>query len=397
MTFAKDADSCAAYSVAFMDWLACACAGWKARATRSVAASGSDLFTQVAALGTAGHVLDFDDTFADGIAHVSAATAPAALILAANRGLSIGAAVKAYALGFEAMATVAKASHPALYTRGWHPTTVCGPIGAAVAASSLLDLNDAERDAAVAVALLGTGGSRGAFGSDGKSIQVGLAAASGVRGALMADGAINVGQDSIRGAYGFESTFGATIPENLWETRGARLIDRNWLKLHPSCLGTHAAIDAALVLRNYVDDLLQGDEIEVVVHPVGRQAAHRDAAVSDGLSAKFSIPYCTAYALLKGSPVLSSFERVDPDVLALAKDVRVAVDQSLPEFGASVRIGSRDPISVLYPSGAPGTSVSAADLEAKIRDLSGNRLAGVLDDRSAAAADVVAAAGFVFS
>src|SRR6516165_1593129 len=172
-----------AYRVAFTDWLACACAGAGERAARAARASGVGLVADVAVAATAGHVLDF----ADGIAHVSAATAPAALVLAAHLELSLGEALDAYAEGFEAMGALAAASHPALYDAGWHPTAVCGPIGAAVVASRLLGLTPAQRENALAIALLRAGGTRAAFGSDGKAIQVGLAAAAGLQGALMAE------------------------------------------------------------------------------------------------------------------------------------------------------------------------------------------------------------------
>ena len=201
-----------AYAVAFTDWLACACAGADQRAARAVRASGDDLLTDVAFAATAGHVLDFDDTFADGIAHVSAACAPAALVLAARLELTLGAALDAYAAGFEAMAAVAAASHPALYDAGWHPTAVCGPVGAAVAAARLLGLSAAQRETAVAVALLRAGGTRGAFGSDGKAIQVGLAAAAGVQGALLAREGASVDPRAIHGPLGFEQVLGAAWP-----------------------------------------------------------------------------------------------------------------------------------------------------------------------------------------
>ena len=120
-------------------------------------ASGDDLLADVAYTAAAGHVLDFDDTFPDGVAHVSATTAPAALVLAAHLGLWLQATLDGYAEGFEAMAAVAAASHPALYDGGWHPTAVCGPIGAVVAASRLLGLSASQRENAVAVALLRAG------------------------------------------------------------------------------------------------------------------------------------------------------------------------------------------------------------------------------------------------
>ena len=64
------------YRVALLDWLACAAGGWDEPAPRA-ARAGAD---EVAALGTAGHVLDYDDTWLPGIAHLSAPTAPAALV-----------------------------------------------------------------------------------------------------------------------------------------------------------------------------------------------------------------------------------------------------------------------------------------------------------------------------
>src|SRR5689334_128942 len=171
------------YCVSFLDWLACASAGATEPAARAVESSGDDLLARVAFAGTAGHVLDFDDTFTDGVAHVSAACAPAALVVAAELNLSLSEALAGYAEGYEVMAELAAANHPVLYDRGWHPTAVCGPVGAAAAAARLFDLSDREAEHAVALSLLRAGGTRGAFGSDGKAIQVGLAAAAGVQAA----------------------------------------------------------------------------------------------------------------------------------------------------------------------------------------------------------------------
>ncbi len=110
-----------AYAVAMIDWLACACAGVDARAARAVRGSGDDLLTRVAFAATAGHVHDFDDTFSDGVAHVSATCAPAALVLAAELGATFGEALGAYAEAFEAMAACTAASHPALYAERMAP------------------------------------------------------------------------------------------------------------------------------------------------------------------------------------------------------------------------------------------------------------------------------------
>src|SRR5215217_6359763 len=138
---------------AFIDWMACAVRGYAEPAARAAAEAGD----AVVALGTAGHVLDFDDTFLPGIAHLSAPVAPAALVLGAHQGATLGDVLAAYAEGFEAMGALAAAGHPALYDRGWHPTSVCGPIGAAVAAARLLG---APPGVAAGLAALRAGGLR---------------------------------------------------------------------------------------------------------------------------------------------------------------------------------------------------------------------------------------------
>ncbi len=345
--------------------------------------------------GAAGHVLDYDDTLPDGVAHVSAPCAPAALMVADELGLSLAAMLEAFAEGWEAMAAVVAASHPALYDGGWHPTAVCGPVGAAVAAGWLLDLSAQERQHAVALALLRTGGTRGAFGSDGKAIQVGLAAAAGVQAALLARAGAVPDARVISGDVGFEQVLGAVVPPGVADGgrvgNGTRAIDRNWIKLHPSCLGTHAPIDAAAQARNggFVAD---GAPILVAVHPVARQAAHLDD-VGDGLEAKFSIPYCVSHALLYGPPGVADFSALDADTRERAALVRVVVDESLPDFGTVLSADGRELARVGCPQGAPERPASPADLAAKLSDLTGRRLDGVLDDLDAPAARALDAAG----
>ena len=384
------------YGAAFLDWLACACAGTAERAARAVRSLGADLPARVAFAATAGHVLDYDDTLPDGVAHVSAACAPAALTVAAELGLSVGAMLDAFAAGWEAMAAVADASHPALYDGGWHPTAVCAPIGAAVTTARLLDLPLAARRHAVALAALRAGGTRGAFGSDGKAIQVGLAAAAGVQAALLARAGAIVEARALRGPLGFEGVLGASIPSWVAEggaPDGTPAIERNWIKLHPSCLGTHAPIDAAVQARD-AGYAPHGERVEVAVDPVGRQAAHLDDP-EHGLAAKFSIAYCVAHALTHGPPRVGDFERVDADTRERARQVTVVVDASLPRFGAVLSAAGRELTRVPCPQGAPERPAAPADLAAKLADLAGDRLDAILDDLGAPAARAAEAAGLL--
>ena len=167
------------YSTALLDWLACAAGGRDEPAARAARALGDP----VVLAGTAGHVLDFDDTYLPGIAHLSAPTAPAALVVAAELGLTVADALAAFADGLRGDG------------RGG-PRQPSGAVRQRLAPDRGLRRGGRRgggRDAAgraardaVAIALLRASGMRAAFGSDGKSLQVGLAAASGVAAARLA-------------------------------------------------------------------------------------------------------------------------------------------------------------------------------------------------------------------
>lgn len=373
------------YEAAFADWLACAAAGVDEPAADIARAAGDDRHADVLVAGAAGHVLDFDDTYPPGLAHLSAPTAPAALLVGVDRGATIGEVVAAYEQGFEAMGAIAGSSHPALYERGWHPTAVCGAIGAAATVAALLELPEQKRVMAQRLAMLSAGGLRSSFGSHGKALQVGAAAAAGVRAARLA----RLGARAPAAVTaGFEAAYGATLTS---DTEPA--IGQNWIKAYPCCLQTHSAIEAAAELRSRGADA--SGEVTAVVHPRSVQAApYRD--VDTGLQAKFSIPYTVASTLLHGPPVPVTFASVDDDARELAGRVTVVTDEGLAESEAIVRwrggAGELD-ARIGHARGSAQHPLSADERRDKIRLLGGTRLLGALDDQATPAAEVAAAAG----
>ena len=119
--------------------------------------------------------------------------------------------------------------------------------------------------------------------------------AAGVQAALLARGGARVDPRAIHGPVGFEAVVGARWPSRLRAgattaagADAARAIEHNWIKLYPSCLGTHSPIEAAALARSAGAGFDDG-AVEVRVHPVARQAAHLDE-VTDGLSAKSRSP-----------------------------------------------------------------------------------------------------------
>jgi 2-methylcitrate dehydratase PrpD len=361
------------YALALVDWLACAARGREEPAARAAL----ELDEPAVHAGVAGHVLDFDDTYLPGIAHLSAPVAPVALVLGAELGRSAGDVLAAYAEGFEAMGAIARASHPALYDRGWHPTAVCGGAGAAVAAAGLLK---ADRDSAEAIALLRAGGVRAAFGSHGKSLQVGLAAATGLQAARLAAGGARVPlAEAVRG---FEEVTGGRYAAPAAEPA----VRENWIKAWPCCLQTHGAIEAASRVRDR-------RKLAVSVHPVSLQAAAYGPRPKDGLQAKFSIPYLTAFTLLYGPPRVESFDEVDPDACALAERIEVRSDPGLLESECVLSERGREIARVESALGSPQRPMDAGALREKVAGLAGPSLADALDDLELPAAELLELAG----
>ena len=359
-----------------LDWLACAYGGRGQRAALAARAAGDGLLERVAWLGTAGHVLDFDDTYLPGVAHLSAPTAPPAIALAASLDRSVGDALDAYATGFEAMGALSR-NHE-LYASAWHPTAVCGAAGAARTAAVLLGLDEERAGAAEQLALLQAGGLRAAFGSDGKSLQVGMAAAAGVHAARIAAGGATITEDVAGHPAGFAAAFAPAR-----ETAPGPAIEENWIKPWPCCLMAHSAVQAASDARNALAS--SRAPIAVAVHPLARSAAAYDE-VADGLQAKFSIPYLVAFVVLRGEPDPASFDTVDPAAQDFARErVRVTSDDGLRQAEAVISLDGDEVARVPASRGSPEAPLGAGDLARKVRLLAGERLDGLLDDRDAPA------------
>jgi 2-methylcitrate dehydratase PrpD len=162
----------------------------------------------------------------------------------------------------------------------------------------------------------------------------------------------------------------------------------NWIKAWPCCLQTHGAIEAA--------DRLDGsapDDLTVTVHPVSLQAAALGPEPADGLQAKFSIPYLTAYTLLNGPPVVESFERVDQAAVERATSIEIRTDRSLLESEFVLSGGGEELVRVKAALGSPQQPMDANALRAKVEGLAGAELAGALDDPLQPAAKLLSLAG----
>jgi 2-methylcitrate dehydratase PrpD len=292
--------------------------------------------------GTAAHALDFDDMCFVSLAHPSAPLVPALLAAAELADASGAAVLDAYTAGFEIEARLGRAMNPSHYQRGWHCTSTLGTIGAAAAASRLLELSAETAANALAIAASSASGLKENFGTMTKPLHAGLAARAGLIAALLARGGLTASGRAFEGSQGF-----------LVAMDGARTglddlladLGRRWeiletgiaVKLYPSCAGTHPTIEALLDLkREHGLSPSSIDTIEIRVDSVTPTVLIYEQPTS-GLEAKFSLPFCAAAAIVDGEVGIGSFQPARlhaPEILAMMGRIRMVADPSLDGIAA---------------------------------------------------------------
>ncbi|WP_338597400.1 MmgE/PrpD family protein [Saccharopolyspora sp. SCSIO 74807] len=316
-----------------------------------------------------GHVLDFDDLHIESTTHISVVVVPA--VLAAGGGAD------AYLAGAGVMARLGERLGWQHYSAGWHATCTAGAPAAAVAAGRAMGL-DAERLAtAMALAVPAAGGAQKAFGTHGKSLQVGFAAEAGVRAAGLARAGASADpaalDDWLRlvgGQPGDLALNGPAVPGGLA------------IKVFPCCYAMQRPIAA---LREVRGDI-RGEVRRVRVRtPEGTVQPLIHDRPGTGLQGKFSMQYAVATALLDDYPDFASFSDeavARPEAQKLLRRVETAyppgadgllagaVDIEVEHDGEPLRT------ELVHPPGSPSRPPNSAELAEK---LSACGAAGLLD------------------
>jgi 2-methylcitrate dehydratase PrpD len=267
--------------------------------------------------GTLAHSLDFDDTHLPSVLHPSASIFPAVLAMAEASARSGAEALLAAVLGIEVTVRIGLAGYlpeagNVFFERGWHATSICGTLGAAVAGARLLGLDrDGILNALGIAASFGSGViEANRAGGTVKRVHCGWAAHAGLTAALMAQHGISGPPTVLEGRFGFFQAFlngeydPAAITDGLgerWEVPGI------FFKPYPVNHYTHAGIDAALAIRARLGtefDVGQIERLELgcAASPLRTIGEPRDEKIRphSGYHAQFSGPFTVAAALLGG-------------------------------------------------------------------------------------------------
>ncbi|HEY0275255.1 MAG TPA: MmgE/PrpD family protein [Paenirhodobacter sp.] len=299
-------------------------------------------------LGFAAHVLDYDDDETEvAMAHLSAPCLPAALAL--SGGAASGAdLIDAYVSGCQVMLAVGSAVNPALYKAGWHATSVLGAFGATAAAARLARLNVWVTAQAFGLAASFAGGPRGAFGGEGKPMQVAQAAASGVRAVQLAARGWTAAPGAIAGDRGVLTRMAGAISPALSLPEAfppAGFVT----KPYPSCTATHAAVAEiiALMARSGGRQAADLQSIACAVDPFVPQILIPGLPGSPD-AGRFSLGYCLAHAALHGDLTPQAFapQAFCADapshgaVRALMGRIVIGADETLPKGPSGISTGA---------------------------------------------------------
>src|SRR5215471_6534701 len=203
--------------------------------------------------GTAGHALDYDDV-ASLRGHPSTVLVPAVVAEGEALGASGRDMLAAYVVGYETWAELAWRDPDHHHRKGWHPTGIFGPIGAAAACASLRRLDARPTAHALALGASQSSGIMANFGTMTKPFHAGRSAHSGLFAARLAEIGFTASPDALEHSQGFLS---AVSPAGEVDRESpARGLGTDWkivkyrlgIKKYPACYCTHRALDAMLDL-----------------------------------------------------------------------------------------------------------------------------------------------------
>jgi 2-methylcitrate dehydratase PrpD len=334
--------------------------------------------------GTAAHGFELDDHLDEAIVHpgaiiVSATLAAAEAVKASGARLLLGIVA-----GYEFANRLGLALGVTPSQRGWHKTSVAGPVGAAVGVATVMKLTVEQMQCAVGLACAAASGTKAFAAGEGggmeKRMHAGRAAEAGVRMAQLAARGYTAPPGAVEGRFGLLDVMSGdkARPELLSAGLGAKwAVEHVYIKLYPCCAWIQAAAQQLVDLRG--PRPLKAGEVGSVRVGVSAyaKAQNGNPAPRDTMGAQFSIPYCTALALTGDPADPAEYDDAainDAARRALAQRVEIFVDPEMEaayprHYGARVELeimgGERLSAAKLDPHGMPADPCTQQELEEK--------------------------------
>ncbi|HEX2964938.1 MAG TPA: MmgE/PrpD family protein [Syntrophorhabdaceae bacterium] len=334
-----------------------------------------------------GHGFEMDDTELSTASHPGVAVIPAALAVAESLQADGKDLIAAIVTGYEVLIRVGAASHT-MMNRGFHTTSVLGPLGAAAAVSKILGLDISQTVNALAIASSSSGGIAEYTESGGtvKRVHAGFAAANGLRAALLAKNGVTGPRTAIEGKKGFCRAYADSCSfDELTKDLGQKFeIMFTGTKPYCCCAAQHSAIDAVSAIMQ--EHRVVPEEIEKIrVRQKARDVRAIGSIIEpqDIVSAQFSGRFGIALRLVKGSNGFRDYSEEnlsDKGIGNIVRRIEYEADEELEKANpsgapATVRIQLKDgntyEKTVQFAKGTVQNCMNRTELIDKFRELAG--------------------------
>lgn len=369
--------------------------------TARVTAAGDRMSAGDAAFVNAsfGHGFEYDDAHRASSSHPGSCVVATALAVGEEIGASLREVLLGIVAGYEVYTRIGVLAAPDLLQRGFHPHAMLSTFGAVAVVAKLCGFDLEQTVHALSIATSHCAGTTEYTSSGGsvKRVHAGIGTRNGIRSADLAAAGITGPLAFLSGAKGFFRTF---LQRELDPAATAAFaldapyeITRVWIKPYCCCGITHAYIDGA---RQFSARVKEIDTVELGIQPGGNVVVGTDNenayAPQSIENLQYSLPFQVALALLGRGNGFTTHQdfltgRLDlsdgSEVAKLANRIRITpkpeLDAAHPgkwvgDLTVTYQDGSAESLFVDSPLGTAENPMSQADLDAKFRDLTEQRL-----------------------
>lgn len=344
----------------------------------------TDAHTACLVNGYNAHCLEFDDGQRFAMLHLGASIITALISAASENDIATNDFLAGVVMGYEATCRLAIAIQPGHKKKGFHAAGTCGTVGAAIAVAFALKMDATQMKTVLSAAVAGAAGMLEIQeqGSQMKPYNLGRAAMDGLSAATTGFTSMRGPDDMLGGERGFLKLFTDEYDVDKLTGNASHFeIERIYVKPYAACRHCHAAIEAALALRNKMP-LTDIDRVLVKTYKLAIQG-HDHTVITGSASAKLSIPYSVAAAFLLGQAGMEAFDEAvvcREDILALTSKVFVEEaprPSALPSDARYVTVvlkgkdGKEASYSVDYAKGDPENPMTHNEMHQKIQSLLG--------------------------
>lgn len=301
--------------------------------------SGSSPQERAFRLAARMHARTQDDFYPAGKVHVGATVLPAAL------AVESADVVRTAAAGFAVLKVLAHTYRPTAQARGYRPTSLFAPMGAAAAAGVGLGLAPEVLADALAIASACSGGTNQSWiaGTDEWLVEVAVAARAGVEAALLAAAGVSGAGEAVDGRAGWAHAFfddaGASQLRKLLNGPTGALGPVAIKPFPVSGIAQVPSAAAAALGRDRAGQVVRRLAVRVARSDVGYPGSTNVGPFRSRSDSLMSIVRCAALAYLHGAIGIDHLDgSPDPAEQALLEAVELVPDDDMAEEMAEVTV-----------------------------------------------------------